>query len=296
VDLLALRYFQTVARLESMTQAAARLQISQPALSKMIGNLEKELTVRLFDRRGKYIRLNGYGERFLARVDEALRSLEDGRQELLDLAERPTGTVTILNHVGSYLLPDIIAGFRERHPDTQFRVVQHSEDLPSAPAFDLCIASAPFRIPGTVSSMLLTEEVRLAVPEDHRLAGRASVRLSELAEDGFISLKRGKLLRDATDALCQAAGFTPQISYECDDPSMVRSLIRAGLGIAFIPAVTWGGSQGAAVTLLPLEDPAITRTLEISWYPDRYMTKAAKTFKAYVQSYYSDLVRAAGAR
>lgn len=80
MDLLSLRYFQTVAKLENMTLAAEILQISQPAISKMIKNLEGELNVKLFDRTGKYIRLNEYGKRFLVKVDLALQTLEEGKQ------------------------------------------------------------------------------------------------------------------------------------------------------------------------------------------------------------------------
>lgn len=291
MDLLSLRYFQMVARLENMTKAAEMLQISQPALSKMIGNLEKELSIKLFDRTGKYIRLNEYGKRFLAKVDLALQTLEDGKTELLDLAERPTGTVVIFIQVGSYLLPDMINLFRQEHPESQFKLLQHGQDVTPYPAFDLCISSSPYRIPGTESIPLLTEEIMLAVPSDHRLADRKSITLTELSEDGFISLKPGKQLRETTDSLCRAAGFTPRIIYECDEPSMVRSLVRSGLGVSFIPSVTWGGSQGNSVVLLSIEEPISTRTIELSWYTNRYMTNVAKKFKAFVQDYYKPLNR-----
>ncbi|MCR2806318.1 LysR substrate-binding domain-containing protein [Paenibacillus soyae] len=289
MDLHSLRYFQTVARLENMTKAAEKLQISQPALSKLIGKLETELSVQLFDRTGKYIRLNEFGKRFLTKVDLALQTLEDGKTELIDLAAKPIGTIAVMIHVGSYLLPDMIASFRQRHPEAEFKLLQHDQDRTASPAFDLCISSSTFRMPGTESIPLLTEEIMLAVPNGHRLAGRKSVRLSELSEDGFISLKPGKQLRDTTDSLCRAAGFEPRMIYECDEPSMVRSLVRAGLGVSFIPSVTWGGSQGSSVVLLSIEEPVSKRSIEISWYADRYITKAAREFKAFVQDYYRKL-------
>ncbi|MEV5027029.1 LysR family transcriptional regulator [Paenibacillus sp. LPE1-1-1.1] len=290
MDLLSLRYFQTVARLENMTKAAEMLHVSQPAISKLIGNLEKELKIKLFDRTGKYIRLNEYGKRFLAKVDLALQTLEDGKTELLDMAERPTGTVVIFIQVGSYLLPDMITLFRQLYPEAQFKLLQH-ESHPINPVFDLSISSSPFRIPGTESIPVLTEEIMLAVPSDHRLANRESIHLSELSEDSFISLKPGKQLRETTDSLCRAAGFTPRIIYECDEPSMVRSLVRSGLGVSFIPAVTWGGSQGSSVVLISIEEPVSTRTIEISWYTNRYMTNVAHKFRAFIQDYFKQSER-----
>jgi LysR family transcriptional activator of glutamate synthase operon len=287
MDFLSLRCFQIVARLENMTKAAEMLQVSQPAISKLIGNLEKELKIRLFDRTGKYIRLNEYGKRFLAKVDLALQTLEDGKTELLDMAERPTGTVVIFIQVGSYLLPEMIALFRQKYPEAEFKLLQH-ESQPINQVFDLCISSSPFRIPGTESIPVLTEEIMLAVPSDHRLANRKRIRLSELSEDSFISLKPGKQLRETTDSLCRAAGFTPRIIYECDEPSMVRSLVRSGLGVSFIPAVTWGGSQGPSVVLISIEEPVSSRTIEISWYTNRYMTKAAHKFRTFIQQYFKE--------
>lgn len=289
MDLLSLRYFQVVANVQSMTKAAEILHISQPALSKMIKHLENELTVELFDRTGKYIRLNEYGRRFLEKVNLSLQTLEDGKQELLDLAERSVGTIVILVQVGSYLLPDMITKFRELHPGVQFKLLLHDQDAATYPLFDLCISSAPFRIPGTTAEQLLTEDIMLALPSDHRYAERKSIRLDELAKDGFISLKSGKRLRETTDLLCRTAGFTPQIVYECDDPAMVRSLVQAGLGICFYPAITWGNSGGTSVILLPIEDVSSKRTIEISWYSNRYMSNIARAFKSFVQEYYKQL-------
>ncbi|MEK4252051.1 LysR family transcriptional regulator [Paenibacillus sp. FSL W7-1287] len=289
MDLLSLRYFQVVANVQSMTKAAEILHISQPALSKMIKHLENELTVELFDRTGKYIRLNEYGRRFLEKVNLSLQTLEDGKQELLDLAERSVGTIVILVQVGSYLLPDMITKFRELHPGVQFKLLLHDQDAATYPLFDLCISSAPFRIPGTTAEQLLTEDIMLALPSDHRYAERKSIRLDELAKDGFINLKSGKRLRETTDLLCRTAGFTPQIVYECDDPAMVRSLVQAGLGICFYPAITWGNSGGTSVILLPIEDVSSKRTIEISWYSNRYMSNIARAFKSFVQEYYKQL-------
>lgn len=152
MDLLSLRYFQTVAKLENMTRAAEILQISQPAISKMIKNLEGELNVKLFDRTGKYIRLNEYGKRFLVKVDLALQTLEEGKTELLDLSERPTGTVVIFIQAGSYLLPDMITLFRQKYPEAQFKLLQQDQEISRYPAFDLCISSTPLKIPGTAST------------------------------------------------------------------------------------------------------------------------------------------------
>lgn len=96
MDLLQLKYFQVVARLEHMTRAAEELHISQPSLSKMISRLEKHLGVPLFDRHGKQIRLNRFGKIFLNRVDRVFAELEEGQYELADLTGLERGEADLI--------------------------------------------------------------------------------------------------------------------------------------------------------------------------------------------------------
>ena len=84
-------------------------------------------------------------------------------------------------------------------------------------------------------ALLLDEEICIAVPHSHRLAGKTAVDLGELRDDSFISLDIGKQLRMLTDTFCRAVGFSPNIVFECDNPALVRSLIAAELGVAFVP-------------------------------------------------------------
>ena len=96
MELLQLRYFCTVAHYQSVTRAAAELMISQPALSKTIRNLEREVGVPLFERRGKYIQLNRMGELFYSQVRHALNTLDDGVSKLSDMSDAPSGEVHLL--------------------------------------------------------------------------------------------------------------------------------------------------------------------------------------------------------
>ncbi|MCD1261781.1 LysR family transcriptional regulator [Paenibacillus athensensis] len=289
MELSALKCFQTVARMEHMTQAAEVLHLAQPALSRTIRQLETELGVQLFDRIGRKLRLNEYGARFLLKVDTALSTLEEGRLELRDLAERPSGTVTLYVQVASHLIPELICSFREQYPEVEFKLLQQDPVNGAPLVFDLCLTTAPCAIPDTVSEQLLTEDIVLAVPAGHPLAHRSALQLSELRGEGWISLRPGRRLRETTDALCRQAGFAPRILYECDEPSMVRGLVRAGLGVSFIPAITWSGSQGSAVTLIPIEDARCARTIDLVWHPNRYMTKAAAAFRDFARSYFRQL-------
>lgn len=287
MELTHLRYFQVVARLQHITRSAEELRISQPALSKTISLLEEELQVQLFDRYSKYIRLNEYGKRFLAKVDIALEALDDAKRELSDIAGQALGTVNLLVNGGSYLLPDLLAAFRQRHPQINFQLSHHSPGSAARSNYDLCMTASLPPHDARNSVLLLTEEICLAVPLDHRLSGRSGVQLHEVAEEGFISLRPGKSLRDMTDLYCKLAGFAPGINYESDDPSTLRRLIKAGQGVAFIPEISWG-SSASAVALLHIDSPvAFTRNIELVWVPNRYMSEAARLFRQFTIDYFA---------
>lgn len=289
MELLQLKYFQTVAHLEHMSRAAEQLRIPQPSLSKTISLLEKDLGILLFDRRGKYIYLNQYGKAFLRRVDQALSALEDGKHELNDLSGKTFGDVKLAVLAASNILPDLLSSFRKQYPHINFNLIQHFSNSITRPDFDLCISSSPVKLNDIDSIPLITEEIFLAVPIEHSLAKRSSIKLTEVANDGFISLRRGKNLREITDTFCSYAGFTPHVIFESDDPATVRGLIRAGQGVAFIPAVSWGGSAGSSMVLLHIEEPVCNRTISLTYKSERYLPKAARLFRQFTIDYFAKL-------
>jgi Transcriptional regulator len=292
MELLQLKYFQTAARMQHMTQAAQRLHISQPALSKMIASLESELGVKLFERTNKTIRLNEHGKHFLSKVDIALQALEDGKRELQDLVEVPSEFITLDVRVSSHLLPGLLAEYRKAKPDTQFHLLQHALPGDHAFEFDLCLSDGAAPPPDCNSVALLREAIVVALPSEHRFAKRDRISLEELKEERFISLPPGKSLRETTDAFCRLAGFTPHIQFESDDPATVRGLIRAGQGVAFLPAITWGGSTGSDVVTIPLQEGYCERSISLHWPKGRYLTHAAASFRDSTIQYFAELASA----
>src|SRR6266567_2573570 len=238
MDLLQLKYFQTVARLEHMTKAARQLYIAQPSLSQTIARLEEELGVPLFDRQGRQKQLNQVGRVFLRRVERIFGELEDARSEIADLAGMERGGIA-LAVVIPQILPDLLRAFLTDHPHVSFRLFhQHSSPTVQQQLeqgeIDLCITSPPIEQQSIGWISLMTEEIYLMVPPGHRLAERTSIDLKEVEHEPFISLKPGNTIRDLTDSFCQQAGFTPKVAFEGDEPSTIRGLITASLGVGFV--------------------------------------------------------------
>lgn len=297
MELQQLKYFQTVARLQHFTRAAEELYISQPSLSRSIARLEEELGAPLFDREGRQVRLNRLGQTFLKRVERVFNELEVGQRELQDLIGPEKGLVAVafLHTVGVRLLPLLLSAFRAEHPNISFRLFQNSAGVMlnqlEEGEIDLCISSPLYDKPGLGWAHLMTEEIFLAVPAGHRLAHRKSVKLSEAADEYFISLKPGYALRNIADGLCRQSGFEPKVAFEGEEITTARGLVAAGLGVSLVPGLAWQGVTDPLPVRLHIEEPVAQRTISLAWVENRYLSAAARLFRDFVIEHFAELER-----
>lgn len=293
MELLQLQYFQTVARMEHMTKAAEALRIAQPALSKTIARLEADLGVPLFDRQGRRIQLNAYGKAFLKKVNSALGILEEGKQELADLAGLAGGTIHLAtNNLGR--LTNALGAFRKQEPDIHFRIRQivpsqmdDMAELLLEGEIDLCFSAASFDRAEIGELPVWDAEVFLAVPAGHRFEQRTSIRLSEAAHEPFVEYRKGHPFRKTNDSFCRQAGFQQHVVCEVEEPDALGSLVQAGLGVAFVPACRPNDVQ--ALTLVPIEEPVCRRSFTLAWDERRYQPKAVRTFQLFLARYFAEL-------
>ena len=289
MELLHLRYFKTIAELEHMTKASEILHVAQPSLSKVIHILEKELLVNLFDRIGKNIVLNENGRILLKYTNQIFASLEDVKAELSDLNRKLDDALTISMHAASKLLPEILSVFKKKHPNIKFAIVQHDNKSGEEMNCDLLINSTKQKVSVDNVITLLEEEILLAVPKDHPLASRKRIRLEEVSNEAFISLQKGKDLSDITSSLGQDAGFEPNIILESDDPSTIRGLISVGLGIAFLPSITWHGVADSNIKLLSISNINCKRYINASCRQGRYCSDSTKLFLDFIVDFFKNL-------
>jgi len=282
MDLLQLRYFQAVARHQHVSHAAEELHVAQPSLSRAIARLEADLGIPLFDRQGRRVRLNRFGALLLRRVDRALAELDDARRELADAAGLEHGSVAVAAET-LLTLTDLITRFLAQHPGVSFRLYQSSAETMihqlHSGEVDLCLASQPLNDPALATIELATETVLLAVPPAHPLAHHKRVDLAALAGQPFITTRPGHWLRTLADQLFTDAGTRPTIACEGDEPTAIRPLISAGLGIGLLPKSSRQATTHPAVAWLQLNTPDATRTLRLAWRQDAYLSTAAQRFR-----------------
>ncbi|MFG2650726.1 LysR family transcriptional regulator [Streptomyces sp. NPDC048436] len=289
MDLLQLRYFQAVARYEHISRAAEELRVAQPSLSRTIARLEADLGSPLFDRQGRRIRLNQYGVIFLRHVDRALSELDDGRRAVSEARDTGLGRVGVACETLLTITP-ILGGFRTAHPRADVRLFQSNvaemDRQLRAREVDFCVASQPLTGTHLDSVELAREEVLLAVPYGHRLDGRKSVTIPEIADDPFVTTRVGHWQRALLDRLFAAEGLTPLVSCEGDEPGASQGLISAGLGIGFIPGVSrrLGTQESVPVAWVQVDAPDCHRILSLVWNRGTYLSEAALKFREFLTS------------
>lgn len=289
MELLHLKYFQKVAQTQHISKSAEELNIVQPALSRSINNLEKELGVKLFNRNGRVIELNENGKIFLNVVDDILTNLENGKKKLLDMNNKLDNEIKLVVLSATISIPNLILEFRKLYPETIFKLIQYTPDVLKSKDYDFIISSTFNKIESENNIVLLKEDIVLGVSSIHNLASKNSINLKDVENEDFIGFAKNKPFRDISDRLFNDAGINPKIVFESEMPQVVCGLVKAGVGLSLIPLKTWDIVSDDSIKLLNITSPNCNRYLNLSWNADCYLSKLALIFKDFVRQYFSKL-------
>ncbi|MFC9294151.1 LysR family transcriptional regulator [Streptomyces sp. NPDC057011] len=250
--------FLRVAREGSFTAAAQGLGYTQSAVSRQIQALEEEWGAALFDRLPRGVRLTEAGRVLLPHAEGMRGRLRAARAELDALRSLGGGMLRIGAFAAAdvTLVPRAMAAFGERYPGV---TVVHTEGptakhvaLLAEGGLDLAVLSTPdgVALPGPDLHHLLDEPMYVALPRAHRFAGRAGVRLAELADEEWIE---GDVRPERTLlAPALADGFRPRVAFRVNDWTAKQGFVAAGLGITVLPALA-AGAVRADVALVRVD-------------------------------------------
>ncbi|MGC4933154.1 LysR family transcriptional regulator [Gordonia sp. DT30] len=282
-----IEWFVTVAETASLTEAAARLHVSQPTLSRFVARLERDLGVALFDRHGRRLVLNPFGQVYLERARRARAQLDAARHQIDEMRRPARGVVRLafLHSFGLALVPDLIRGFREENPGAGFTLAQDSVatvlDHVEKGAADLAlVAPRPMRT-DMAWQPITQQDLALVVGRGHRFAGRPSIGLAEAADEEFIVMQRGFGMRRIFDELCAAAEITPTVTFESTELATITGLVGAGLGVGVVPLDD--ATRRTDVSFVPLAGES--REIGLTWFRSRPLSDAAQRFRAFVVEY-----------
>ncbi|MDP7723157.1 LysR family transcriptional regulator [Mycobacterium sp. TY814] len=245
MELRQVEYFVAVASEMSFTRAAERVHVVQSALSSSIAKLERELQVQLFDRSRQQIRLTAAGERFRTHANEVLRVARTAADSVSEFRGSLSGTVEFGSLI-SFGPMDVARALGEFHSANPFVRLKLRLSQSGASAYlsalldgslDLALVSVPNRFPPQLDMQLLFEEPMVFVcRDDHGLAGRKRLRLSDLAGEELVSYPPEFGLRRLIDDAFHAVGVKPQTFYEVPAGfADIADLVVNGLGTTFMP-------------------------------------------------------------
>jgi len=240
MDFPRLAVFGAVARHLSFSKAAEELQLSQPAVSKQIHQLEAELGVRLFQRMGRRVELTEAGKMVAAYAQRVLLLTEEVRRALAELegVERGYLRLGASSTPGLYLVPDLLARFRREYPGVETTlIITNSVDVArrvSAGEMDLGFVGAAPEIPGLLFHDFAEDEIVLIVPARHALSRRRKFAPDLLGSEVLIVRELGSATREIAEANLARLGITLRRTMEMSGSEAVKRAVAAGLGIAFI--------------------------------------------------------------
>ncbi len=285
MELMQIRYFLEAARTKHMTNSAKNLHITQPALTQAIRRLEKDLGVPLFTARGRNIMLTEYGKYLQKKLKPLLEQIDDIPEQLKMMVALESETIHMNVLAASSLIMEAIIEYKKEHEEINFQLYQNSE----SELYDIAITTKLFyQGAGEKNNFACAEEIYLAVPKNKRYQGRTSICLAEAAEEGFISLLGSREFRYICDRFCQHAGFTPKIIFESDNPSAVRNMIAANMGVGFWPEFTWGSEQNEHVKLLRIDEPVCQRDIIINFNQNKTDNRNVIEFYEFLTEFFKN--------
>lgn len=288
MDIRHLRYFEAVARHSHVTRAAEELDIAQPALSKQISQLEKELDVALFDRIGRNVRLTEAGEALLPHARTILAQIEAARAEMAERVGLRRGRVALGTPptVGTQLLPQVLALFNQHYPGIEFRLheagVQALLELLEAGLADMAIVALPVEDTLITVQELFTEELVVVVPKRHPLSNQRTIALADLRGESWVLSPKSYGLRETMLHACQRAGFIPRVVLDGGEMDMLLHLVAAGVGVTLVPRLAV--EEGSGVSVLHIHDQQLQRSLGLVWHTERTTSPAARALRAFLVS------------
>jgi DNA-binding transcriptional LysR family regulator len=277
MELRHLRYFVAVAEELNVRQAATRLHLSQPPLSRQIHDLEDQVGTKLFVRSQSGMRLTEAGRTFLKEARSILAQSQRAIQLAQAASRGEAGHLDIAYSVEGFepVLLRVIRLFRELFPMVELgiRELQHYQQIQELINRQIDIGYVPVRFP-ELESELVFECVRkapflVALPPGHPLAKQRRLRLSALANEKFISIQRAVPgYHSWFVSLCRSAGFVPEIAREEADRALSQlGLVSAGFGIALVPE-TFQQILPIEVEFRPLRPRVPTFDFHMAWRRD----------------------------
>ncbi|RDV04626.1 LysR family transcriptional regulator [Undibacter mobilis] len=295
-----LRQFQIVAaaaEAATFSAAAAKLGITQPALSEAIRRLERELGVTLFERTTRSLRITDEGRRIAGIARDVMQDVERAMQRIAENALKGRVAIAALPSIACSALPAALAEFSRTYPDVVVSLhdVQHERAMTMLQDGEVDIAVTLKPAPSSDLSFegVTFDTAHLVCRRDHPLARRRKVGWRDLAGHAFIGLTRISSVRRLTDAAFMHDDIVLTPRYDVEQVPSAVALVEAGLGVTALPSLTFAMFKGRSLVVRPLGDPVMRRHVGFVTRTSRTLPPFASALKQTIQVHLKKAVREA---
>jgi DNA-binding transcriptional LysR family regulator len=289
-ELKQLRVLRAVAEAGSFSAAAQRLNYTQPAVSRIVAALERELGAVLVERACRPVRLTDAGAALVRHADDVFARLSSARSEIEAITQAKAGTVAVgtFGSAAAAFVVDALCEFRKRHPGVRVSIVEgmpsatvrrlRAGELDLAVVFDFPAASEDIG-DGLELHHLLDQPFDIVLHPSHPLAGEKQVRPADLADENWLLQDFGPespTLR-LIGRMCAAGGFEPRVAFRVNDCQVILAMVAAGEGVSILPRLMLDPLH-ADVVVKPVEGDAPTQRVAAVRLPTRYLAPATAEF------------------
>lgn len=288
MNLNQLEYFCTAARYQSITQAAKKLFVTQPAVSGAIRELEKEFSVNLFTHARNKLALTEEGQRFYERAEQLLRDVETAKQQLSDLGKtRAPVLVGIPPLWGTTFFPDLLQDFQKRYPDIRLTFYEYGSaraaNLVQEEELDVALVSLGLSDLEKFNSVRIGKDrFVIAVDPQHPLADRTSVKLEEIIPYPIIMFNTDSVQNVVFRNRFERMGVAPNILLYTSQIHTMKSLVHTKSCVAFFYETLL--QDHTDMVGIPLS-PSVEKEVGLIWRKGKYTTASTEAFINFVRDY-----------
>lgn len=281
MEMQQVRYFVALAGTLNFTRAAEQCNVSQPALTRAIQQLEHELGGPLFHRERGNTHLSELGRMmlpYLQTVEESCRAARDQARAVKKL-EQATLTIGTMCTIGPQLVSDLLVRFQAQHPGVEVRVVDTGApqmiEMLEKGDLEVAIVGVPGELPPTLHQLPIFEErFVILLPPNHRLVASNPIRAIELDQEPYVSRSNCEVFEPVRNELIGRGVCLRQV-FSSPRDDWVQGMIKAGLGLGFFPEFSVTDPD---LVVRPLVEPSFNRTIYLATVRGRPHSPAVGAF------------------
>ena len=288
MDTQNLRAFLLVAESGSFSEAAKKLHLTQPAVSKRVAQLEAQLNVSLFDRIGRRISITEAGEALLPHARAVHLELQAAQQSVRDLAGEVRGRLRLAtsHHIGLHRLPPVLSFFSKAYPavqlDIDFMDSEQAYKLTLQGEIELAVVTlAPSPVINVITRPIWLDPLDFMVQEGTQLTQKKTLGLKELSQHPAILPALNTYTGQIVKSLFEQRNLPMQIAITTNYLETIRMMASVGLGWTVLPR----SMRDPSLATLPIRDARIERTLGAIHHEGRSLSRAAQAFIEALESF-----------